>query len=64
MFVTNRGIVIIMTNPQKTVFLIKKSCIYANKSFNKKINKKYGLPLQFQHCWVLHTGSVTTTVNR
>ncbi len=31
MLVTNRGIVIIMTNPQKTVFLIKKSCIYAKK---------------------------------
>ncbi len=31
MLVTNRGIVIIMTNPQKTVFLIKTSCIYANK---------------------------------
>ncbi len=31
MLVTNRGIVIIMTNPQKTVFLIKKSCIYATK---------------------------------
>ncbi len=31
MLVTNRGIVIIMTNPQKTVFLINKSCIYSKK---------------------------------
>ncbi len=31
MLVPNRGIVIIMANPQKTVFLIKKSCIYAQK---------------------------------
>ncbi len=31
MLVTNRGIAIIMTNPQKTVFLIKKLCIYAKK---------------------------------
>ncbi len=37
MLVTNRGIVIIMTNPQKTVFLIKKLCIYAKK---KKYLKK------------------------
>ncbi len=32
MLETNRGIVIIMTNPQKTVFLIMKSCIYAKKN--------------------------------
>ncbi len=36
MLVTNRGIVIIMTNPQKTVFLIKKSCIYTKKRRKKK----------------------------
>ncbi len=36
MLVTNRGIVIIMTNPQKTVFLIKKSCIFAKKTKTKK----------------------------
>ncbi len=36
MLVTNRGIVIIMANPQKTVFLIKKSCLYAKKKKKKK----------------------------
>ncbi len=36
MLVTNRGIVIIMTNPQKTVFLIKMSCFYAKKLRDKK----------------------------
>ncbi len=39
MLVTIRGIVIIMTNPPKTVFLIKKSCIYANKKIKKYLPK-------------------------
>ncbi len=36
MLVTNRGVVIIMTNTQKTVFLIKKSCIKEKKKKMKK----------------------------
>ncbi len=38
MLVNNRGIVIIMTNPQKTVFLIKKLCIYSKKEKKKKVS--------------------------
>ncbi len=47
MLVTKRGIVIIMTNPQKTVFLIKKVCIYAKKKKkhllcpSESLNAKY-----------------------
>ncbi len=38
MLVINRGIVIIMTNSQKTVFPIKKLCIYAKIKKIKKMN--------------------------
>ncbi len=41
MLVTNRGIIIIMINPQKTVFLINKSCIYEKKKRKKKKQYRY-----------------------
>ncbi len=54
MLVTNRGIIIIMTNPQKTVF-VKKSCIYAKhlKKIHRRVNclnavRSFAIP-QTQH---------------